>query len=1432
MATFKVKTKNKVDIDKKPRVYFTCHPDDFETCFQKICNDIFKTHDCAIYYTQDMNEAIGSEEREVDLGRINLFVVPVTTALLTTPNRAMDEDIPHALAKHIPVLPIMMESGIDELYSKPDKFGQLQYLNPHSQDFTEIFYEEKLKKYLESVLISDKLATRVRAAFDAYIFLSYRKKDRKYANELMRLIHSIPQCRDIAIWFDEFLTPGESFKDSIDKILHDSKLFTLLVTPNLLEETDGKPNFVMAEEYPAARKSGKPILPAEMEETDKEALCKKYEGLPACVKPGDAEFHALFVDAVSSIAVETNNTPEHNFLIGLAYLDGIDVEVNREFALELITGAAEAELPEAMNKLICIYSDGIGVSINREEVQKWSARLADYYFKRAFSKDGIIASEKEIAELFENYKDQYWAETIRSFLLSADAQLPMNTVKALYALLMSFGICEYTLLFDTCNHMTRYPEQTRILLLADILTKSANKIYPPYGPLFWYVPEYGLYETLLFTLEGLQNAPGFAKMLALVRDVCWILGHKNTCKEITEGISGDALYEVAKAGLSGVRDSLCRLFFTGHTDYSGKQDIYPRCFNVAEAVSFKENGCGVIGRMTEAFSDELGLFSHTAYNELDREYIGIVACPYVNAQIEHMLTQRGCHKLTGLILSPSENNKMEYLAINKRNIAVMYIPENITAFDHYEYLLGADHSVILEWDKNMSLSLNITTFGEDLLYFYSELSLPADLQEIPSKAFWKNTGLKKIRIPGSVKVIGNDAFLDCTALTSVHISEGVAQIHAQAFSGCKQLEEVCLPDSVVQLDDYVFSGCSALTTCHIPAGVTQIGRGLFSGCHALTAVQLPPHLVKIPDSAFSFCRSLTSVQIPYGVTKIGESAFKYCKALTMVNIPKSVTKIDKYTFDECKSLAAIDLPEHITEICSYAFHGCSSLTSIRIPDGVTNIGAGAFYGCSSLTSIWIPDSVTVLGMNAFFYCDKLASVEMNIRFKKEIRRIFPPTAMDKISYRPNADGELPKLEDQRPPTIPYGTEHIPDGMFANNTVLQKLKIPRTVITIGENAFSQCQALKSVRMPDSVREIGQSAFSNCNALKKVRLSRNLKTIGNFAFYGCSLQSVRIPKGVTEIGYAAFDTCLSLRSVHIPKSVTKIDSHAFNGCMSLRAIKIPNGVKEIGPLNTFSCCSSLQWIRIPQGIETIGMAWFNGCSSLTKAELPDSITEISGQAFSGCRSLVSIDIPKGVQKIGSSAFRDCSSLTSVCIPDGVTELESDIFSGCTSLTSLCIPKGITKIGSHALQNCSTLSHFDIPHCVTSIGFGAFSGCRSLTSVKVPEGISQIDSGTFCDCSSLVSVHVPGSITKIGVEAFRGCGALTAFEIPANVRTIWERAFQDCSCLTAVEIPCEVRIIGDDAFRGCTGLTSVRISRRFEGDIGRIFGDINRSIISFID
>ncbi len=375
MAEFKLKVKNENSIKDKPRVYFTSHPDDFGRYFERITADLFKTQDCAVYYTENMSEELSEENLSLDIGRMNLFVVPITLKLLAEDNRAMEVEIPFAKEAGIPVLPLMMEDGIIDIYSRPDKFGERQFISPDSHGLGEISYEKKLSDYLSSVLTSGELARRVRAAFDAYIFLSYRKKDRVYANELMKLIHESPKYRDIAIWYDEFLSPGESFRENITKALSDSKLFALLVTPHLLEAG----NFVMTEEYPAARKSGKPILPVEMSRTDITELSRGYEEIPTPIKGKEQEalYERLSEMLVGVIDTENDNDPEHLYLIGLAYLNGIDVEVDRERGMEYIISAARQDYYEALDLLYELYRSQ-GDFTNALE---WVKRLYEYNLK-------------------------------------------------------------------------------------------------------------------------------------------------------------------------------------------------------------------------------------------------------------------------------------------------------------------------------------------------------------------------------------------------------------------------------------------------------------------------------------------------------------------------------------------------------------------------------------------------------------------------------------------------------------------------------------------------------------------------------------------------------------------------------------------------------------------------------------------------------------------------------------------------------------------------------------------------------------------------------------------------------------------------------------------------------------------------------------------
>ncbi|MBQ7324401.1 MAG: toll/interleukin-1 receptor domain-containing protein [Clostridia bacterium] len=387
------KTKGQEKPDRKQKVYFMHHPDDFDQYFDRISDEILAISDCAIAYYKWEGERTVPLDRtryEAELGEMRLFVLPITTNLLTRPCQAMEFEFRFALQHKIPVLPLMQEEGLAELFNQ--KCGDLQYLDKNIRDRTAIGYEEKLRNYLESVLLSDELADRVRASFAAYIFLSYRKKDRAYAQTLMHLIHQNDFCRDIAIWYDEFLNPGENFNDAIRDAIDKSKLFALAVTPNLLEEG----NYVLEHEYPHALTADKPIMAVELQPTDHRQW-KSQLGADAPALIGlqeQSQLKQALLNYLEDIAKKPRiDDPQHTFFIGLAYLSGIDVERNTDRALQLIRGAAEAGLTDAMKKLAKMYHNGEGVERDyREEIvwlEKLAAQAEERYRKTGDYEDGV-----------------------------------------------------------------------------------------------------------------------------------------------------------------------------------------------------------------------------------------------------------------------------------------------------------------------------------------------------------------------------------------------------------------------------------------------------------------------------------------------------------------------------------------------------------------------------------------------------------------------------------------------------------------------------------------------------------------------------------------------------------------------------------------------------------------------------------------------------------------------------------------------------------------------------------------------------------------------------------------------------------------------------------------------------------------------------------
>ena len=175
------------------RVYFTGYPDKLAYWREQIIAQILERHNCAVFFEADPEKPEDEENLETDLSRMQLIVIPVTGAFLMKDCFARRVDFAFAMQRHIPVLPILVEPDLAALFD--EICGDLQCLDITAHDDTAIPYEEKLTRYLNAVLIGDDTAQKVRDAYDAYIFMSYRKKDRRFAQELIRLIHRNDFCR-------------------------------------------------------------------------------------------------------------------------------------------------------------------------------------------------------------------------------------------------------------------------------------------------------------------------------------------------------------------------------------------------------------------------------------------------------------------------------------------------------------------------------------------------------------------------------------------------------------------------------------------------------------------------------------------------------------------------------------------------------------------------------------------------------------------------------------------------------------------------------------------------------------------------------------------------------------------------------------------------------------------------------------------------------------------------------------------------------------------------------------------------------------------------------------------------------------------------------------------------------------------------------------
>ena len=689
--------------------------------------------------------------------------------------------------------------------------------------------------------------------------------------------------------------------------------------------------------------------------------------------------------------------------------------------------------------------------------------------------------------------------------------------------------------------------------------------------------------------------------------------------------------------------------------------------------------------------------------------------------------------------------------------------------------------------------------------FKHESSTPMSSYVFVEPKLYENLNLvEDLVIPEGITEIKNYTFLGCHSLKTVTTHSGVESIGNYAFEYCKYIENVTI-NNVKTIGEDAFKGCENLnnvTICGKDDGFT-INKDAFNGCKNLTSISLN-NTNTIGEDAFKGCENIKNVYITdlYNWCKInfknekkGDNETNPAYSAPMWSGENEEQRTYTNLYLNNTLVEDLVIPEDIISIKDYAFLGCHSLKTVTIPSYVEEISNNdAFRFCYNLKTVinYSPKFKITKGDYNYGYVGYYANRVVNAPNGKIFGNfLFGTVEGEKIDSLCGYIGNDTKIElpETSPKESPFsgGNYAIAENVFSNYNDIVSVKIPNTVIGIGDSAFSGCTRLTNITIPESVKYIDLKAFENCSCLTSVTIGNGCKWINERAFYDCgNLKRLVLGKNVgtsEEINPDIIDCEFELL-IHF--------CTGYNGIPSFKSTKTINySDKTVEEMDN--------WMYFYDGFTKDGTlvngtklcCYMGDDSELIIPNLQQKDFEyyiIGEYSFAYMNNITSITITEDVDVIEQCAFKDCIGLKRVVIENNEIIFNNsnyDVFEGCKNY--ICIDFG----------NNSNSGYFTNLGCVEYINeSGGFivddfifnsdenndiyitEYIGNDTDLKLPE--LQDDKTYIFDNDFLfiddddfkykfTSIEISDSVKKIGYEAFDNFYNLKKIKIGKGVTSI---------------------------------------------------------------